>query len=387
MLAVVVVAGGIAALSMSGRLAGRPSPAALARRDASAFLARYVAPDGRVVRTDQGGTTVSEGEGYALLLAVAIGDRSTFARVWKWEERHLQLRDGLFAYLWRHGSVENASPAADADLDTAWALVLAGRRFGDPRYTAAGSRVATSILSHETVTVPTTGTAPGRAGSVELVAGPWGRRAPFTVNPSYLSPEAMAALARLTGQKTWDRLEVDSLALLGNLQHGEAGGLLPDWATVSSTGEAQPSGSESGSGSGSGSGSAGRPTYGLTAERVAVWYAADCSARGRAIAAAMWRTLRGLRSRGGRTAYSLDGTALARTVNPLGYVASAAAAYSGGHEKAGLDLLARADRQNSRFHTYYGGAWTALGRVLLDTTWLSSCPPGQINRPEAGRSP
>jgi hypothetical protein len=29
-----------------------------------------------------------------------------------------------------------------------------------------------------------------------------------------------------------------------------------------------------------------------------------------------------------------------------------------------------------RFHTYYGDAWVALGRILLDTPWLSQCGPG-----------
>jgi hypothetical protein len=38
-------------------------------------------------------------------------------------------------------------------------------------------------------------------------------------------------------------------------------------------------------------------------------------------------------------------------------------------------LLDRADAQSSTDHTYYGDAWVALGRVLLDTKWLSRCPP------------
>ena len=33
-------------------------------------------------------------------------------------------------------------------------------------------------------------------------------------------------------------------------------------------------------------------------------------------------------------------------------------------------------RQSERFHTYYGDAWVALGRILLDTPWLSHCGPG-----------
>ncbi len=33
-------------------------------------------------------------------------------------------------------------------------------------------------------------------------------------------------------------------------------------------------------------------------------------------------------------------------------------------------------RQSERFHTSYGDAWVALGRILLDTPWLSHCGPG-----------
>ena len=63
----------------------------------------------------------------------------------------------------------DAQPASDADLDTAWALVLAGRRFGDPAYAAAGRSVAAAVLADESTTV---------AGTPVLVAGPWARAVP-----------------------------------------------------------------------------------------------------------------------------------------------------------------------------------------------------------------
>ncbi len=43
-----------------------------------AFLTGYVRENGRVVRTDQGGDTVSEGQAYAMLVAVALGDADNF---------------------------------------------------------------------------------------------------------------------------------------------------------------------------------------------------------------------------------------------------------------------------------------------------------------------
>ena len=38
------------------------------------FLDEYVEPDGRVVRHDEGGDVVSEGQAYGMLIAVAVGD-------------------------------------------------------------------------------------------------------------------------------------------------------------------------------------------------------------------------------------------------------------------------------------------------------------------------
>jgi endo-1,4-beta-D-glucanase Y len=70
--------------------------------------------------------------------------------------------------------------------DTAWALVLAGSRFHAPAYTAAGLRVARSVLANKTMAVD---------GHLQLVAGPWARKDPAIVDPSYLAPEAMQALA------------------------------------------------------------------------------------------------------------------------------------------------------------------------------------------------
>ena len=58
-----------------GQAGGNPV-SATAMATVKAFLHRYVSPSGAVVRTDQGGDTVSEGQGYAMLLAYAADDRA-----------------------------------------------------------------------------------------------------------------------------------------------------------------------------------------------------------------------------------------------------------------------------------------------------------------------
>lgn len=325
---------------------------------AVAFLSRYAAPDGRVVRFDQGGDTVSEGQAYGMLLAVAADDAAEFASVWNWERTYLQLPDGLFAYHWADGRVVDGSPATDADLETAWALVLGAKRFGIASYRAEGLQIAAAILDEETVVA---------GGRLELVAGPWARTAPYWVDPSYLAPEAVTALAVASGDRRWDRLAADSLQLISELEGGRSGPrrLPPDWARLSPSGALTPSGPPLGSEP---------PAYGLDAQRIVVWEAAACSASGRALAARDWPLLSRAADGGANVSYALDGTVLDGARNELGEVAVAAAADAAGARRQGAVSLQAAESRDHG-HNYYGDAWSALGSVLLNTSTLGSCPP------------
>ena len=124
---------------------------ATAEEAARGFLDSYVDDDGRVVRHDQGGDTVSEGQAYALLVAAAIGDRKTFTDVWAWTTAHLRRPNGLLSWRWADGAVVDPSSAADADLDAARALVVAGRVFAAPGLVAEGGALAQAVLDLETV--------------------------------------------------------------------------------------------------------------------------------------------------------------------------------------------------------------------------------------------
>ncbi|HMP62965.1 MAG TPA: glycosyl hydrolase family 8, partial [Phenylobacterium sp.] len=69
------------------------------------FKRRFLAADGRIIDTGNGGISHSEGQGFALLLAQAHGDRRAFDLIWGWTRRTLQRPDGLFA--WRYDPREN----------------------------------------------------------------------------------------------------------------------------------------------------------------------------------------------------------------------------------------------------------------------------------------
>lgn len=357
---IVIVALGLAGMALTGLSgSGVPAPAVdealrtdivSARNEAAAFLAEYVAGDGRVVRHDQGGDTVSEGQAYAMTVAAAIGDEARFRRVWAWTRTELLRDDGLFAWHWSDGQVVDDTPAADADLLIAAALVLGGDRFDDPSLTTAGRAVGRAVLAHETVELGD--------GRRALVAGPWARPS-RTVNPSYLVVPAMSRLW-WRGEHAWAEVAATSRELLDALTAGSPH-LPPDWATATEDG-----------GRLSGVPIGDPPAYGWDAMRVAVQQAADCDPEGRAIAARMWGFHLAQGVAAGRV-YSLDGRPIDDGTHAAALVATAGAASAAGAPDSVRVLLARAEWWDAERPTYYGGAWLALGRLWLTTDLLGGC--------------
>jgi endo-1,4-beta-D-glucanase Y len=344
LLAAAVVAAATAAVAVL-TADGRETAEGRARKAAAAFLDRYVEPDGRVVRRDQGGDTVSEGQAYALLLAASVGDERRFARVWRWTREHLQRPDGLLAWRWAGGRVADPQPATDADLDTARALLVAARRFGEPSYRAAAARIGRGLLRSATTTA---------ADKLVLTAGPWAR-ADAVINPSYASPRTFAALHAATGDGRWRRIAASSRRLLQRLTERPPH-LPPDWARVEPWGvvaTGAPSTDET-------------ARYGYDALRTPVRLAESCVAGDHRIAARMWPALR---QAPGRAVRSLDGTPQPGE-HPAALVAAAAAA---GDPSTRDELLERAVALDDARPTYYGAAWHALARVMLTTRRLGGC--------------
>ena len=290
-----------------------------------AWLHRYVQPDGRVSRLDQGGDTVSEGQSYALALALATHDDSTFGRVWAWTRDHLQRPDGLFAYhATPNGQVLDRTPATDADLVIAWALLR--HRDHD------GPRVAAAVRRLETVTV---------GAHRVLAAGPWATGHPATLNPSYWAFPVLRELDRLQPGAGWGGLADGASALLAGLPDV----LPPDWTRADGAvvrAEPLPDGAHP-------------MQYGLDAQRVLAWSAWSCVSTDRAAArrAASATTDPVLAS-------DLSGRPLQRDASALALVAAAAAEQAAGRPAPAGD---QARSTAARFPTYYGDAWVGLEAV------------------------
>jgi endoglucanase len=332
-------------------------PSSPAEADATYFLSHYESADGRVVRWDQGGDTVSEGQAYAMLTAVAIGDRARFVAAWDWGRANLLQPDGLMAWHWDDGRVLDTQSASDADVDAASALALAGSRFQDPAYTAAAKAMAAAIAAHEVAVL---------AGGDVLTAGPWADTSDPVIDPSYDAPLDFDALAGLAGASAeWQLVEEGTRAEVAQVLRAEQ--LPPDWAVIDGQGQPVPT---SGPASSSGPG-----LYGIDAVRVPIRLAASCNASDRQMAAGMWRLLSGPAQDGKPlVGLDLDGAPSPSVSNsPIGLVGAAAAARAGGQTAAALTLLDRADSANQSSPTYYTSAWLALARILLQTHLLGGC--------------
>jgi endoglucanase len=325
---------------------------------ALSFLNHYELPSGRVARWDQGGDTVSEGEAYAMLLSVAVGDRRHFDAAWDWTRTHLLQPDGLLAWHWANGTITSTEPASDADVDAAYALEQAATRLHQPADLASAAAMATAIAAHETAGAP---------GGTVLVGGPWAVGPPVYVNPSYASPSELAALASLPGEgPTFAALATGTRAIVGQVVGSSA--LPPDWVQLTAAGPADVTPQ----------GSASDDRYGFDAVRIPIRWAASCTPSDRKAAAALWPAL-GPAALSGRATVDLDlqrGEIHERGAvkSPVGLVAAAASGWAAGHRDEALGLLSRAEALDHVHPSYYSSAWVALGRVLLETERLGTCP-------------
>jgi endoglucanase len=340
--------------SKSSTTSGEVSPNATVA-SAQRFLNRYVQPDGRVSRIDQGGDTVGEGQAYGMLMAAAIGDEKRFDAIWDWTKSNIRRPDGLLAFLWKDGKVVNPDAASDADLDAVRALFAASCRFQRPALKRDALKLARSILNLETIST--------QPGTVVLVAGQWATKPPITVNPSYFSPATFAVLQKETRDVRWGTLAGTSRTIVNDLLKG-SNRLPPDWTQLQG-GRPVPTGPPDNPNS--------RALFTFDAPRTLMRFAEDPDPAGRRIAARAWPVFKGRDPNTIPVEFDLKGNPAGSTKHPIVLVAAAAAA-SAAKDTAERDkLLDAAEALDRQTPTYYGAAWVALGRIMLTTRYLNPC--------------
>jgi endoglucanase len=358
---VALLAGGGLALLFLTACGGSSSPPAVtappqnqATAAAEYFLNRYVTPAGRVVRIDQGGDTVGEGQAYGMLLAAAIGDSNRFNTIWQWTQKNLRRPDGLISFLWRDGHVVDPQAASDADLDASRALLVAACRFHEPALRQQAIQLGNAILHVEVATWQ---------GEPVLTAGPWAVNAPITIDPSYFAPATFALLRAASGDDRWSSLGASSRSITSALMSGPRR-LPPDWARLEGA-QPVPIGTPSNPGS--------QPVFSFDAVRTLVRMAEDPNPAGRKIVARAWPVFAGQDPTKLVVQHTLTGRPIGDIQHPVVLVAAAGAADAAGQYGARDGLLDEAQALDRRSPTYYGAAWVALGRILLTTRLLDGC--------------
>lgn len=194
----------------------------------NSYRKRFIMADGRVVDTLNNNISHSEGQGFAMVLAVAANDRETFNLLYKFAKEKLAIRsDALFA--WRYDPnkqppVSDLNNASDGDLLIAWALLEAqARGWGDQNQESA--QLILKDLENLVIDHPSFGRIlkPGEVG--------FDQDDTWIVNPSYWVFPAFERIAELTGSSFWKRLIPSGEQLM--MQHLSSGSKgAPDWIVI-----------------------------------------------------------------------------------------------------------------------------------------------------------
>lgn len=192
------------------------------------FRDRFVARDGRVIDTGNGGVSHSEGQGFALLLAEWCADRASFERILSWTRDNLaRPRDNLFAWSWRPHqaiAVPDNNNATDGDIAIAWALQRAAARWSVPAWEDMAAAITQDIVRLCTRDI---------AGRTVLLPGAYGFTRPnaCVVNPSYYILPAIRSLAPLVPGAELRRIDADGRHILSAGRFGNWR-LPPDWLHI-----------------------------------------------------------------------------------------------------------------------------------------------------------
>ena len=193
------------------------------------FKNEFMSRDGRIIDYYQNQTSHSEGQGYAMILAIMHEDQAGFDLLWKWARDNLQVRenDRLLAWSWGQKepglwTVIDVNNATDGDLCVAFALSLAADRWRRDDYRRDAVMILDSIKKQ---------LVKERNGLLCLLPGAYGfeKEDGLVFNPSYFVFSAFREFAAHDDRAFWERLRRDSQTLLTRSLDPDTG-LPPDWA-------------------------------------------------------------------------------------------------------------------------------------------------------------
>jgi endo-1,4-beta-D-glucanase Y len=173
-------------------------------------------------------STVSEGIGYGMLIAVYMNDQPLFDELWKYEQLWLGKNGLMDWYISSNGNDRlGIGGATDADEDMAWALLMADRQWStgtntlNDSYLNIAKKQIEIVYDHEIF-----------EDKLIKPGDTWGDST--TVNVSYFAPSYYRVFAKVSGNDKWNQVLSTSYDTLGNTLNAANGnmsnGLVPAWA-------------------------------------------------------------------------------------------------------------------------------------------------------------
>jgi len=182
-------------------------------------------------------TTTSENQANAMLRALTMNDKVAFDVIWKWTKENMQVRGTDALLSWKitldergFNHLADTSSLANADEDSAFALLLAYRKWGDTHYLHDAKKIVTDLWKNEVKE---------RNGILYLVSTreTLMSERKLLVNPSYLAPFQYTAFAQIDPAHNWQKLTTDSYSLLDKLQSQSKAGLISNWVAIEPNGD------------------------------------------------------------------------------------------------------------------------------------------------------
>lgn len=192
-----------------------------------AYKKAFIKDGGRIVDTGNGDISHSEGQGYGMILSVAVDDKSAFKEIWQWTQKNLQRKDKLFGWKWypdKDPHVPDWNNATDGDMLITWGLILASQKWNNPEWENEARIILTRIK--KTLIIDTSfGPAilPGQQG--------FQNSGNTTLNLSYWIFPAFASYNQIDPDPLWAKLTQSGLKLLSLSKFGSYH-LPPDWEVL-----------------------------------------------------------------------------------------------------------------------------------------------------------
>lgn len=189
----------------------------------------FMSQDGRIIDYDKKDITTSEGQSYIMLRSLIMDDRETFDLTYKWAKNNLQRADKLFAWLWGEDSngkygILDYNSASDADVDIAFALLLAREKFDCTEYLQEAIPIINSIWYKETKKI---------GEHIVLMPGAMQTlEAKIEINPSYFSPYEFRFFQKYDELHDWNCLIDSSYYYLDAVMSKTQTHLPPNWFLI-----------------------------------------------------------------------------------------------------------------------------------------------------------